>query len=478
MKKLKDIMHVKERRDRFGNLSLILHCSGKDKITLKNKVYVKTFRVPSELKGVKEIEAFRMKCQTEWKDEVLQISRGLVNKKKQNIKFRDFAREWVENILVRSSDSYSYYTGSLERLKVLEERLSGYYIHEMNQIIIQDFCYWLCSRTFTRKTATVTTSILPLIKERRISQRKVSEGSGIAPDTLRMASRVGGNVSYETACKVCEFLGIEINKYFFIQTTTSPYSYDSNHGVKRLLHSILQSAVRQGLVERNYASKEFIEPLTGKRRKRPILEDKNDIIEFVRRVETEKDQRKKIAFSILINLGIRSSELVGLEWRDINFFKSELSINRNTLYVGKELGIITKDPKTETSKRTITIPSKLLFLLREYKTWWDKEKINHGDLWAFTDRLFVQTNGKNMVGSTIYHWLTDFQKEHGLKKVTPHGLRHTNITFQIANGVDVKTVQGRAGHSKVTTTLDIYSRYTKEGDRQAANVIDELLKVN
>ena len=70
-------MHVKEVFNKKGELSFELHCSGKDALTKKYKVYIKTYKVPSDLKGKKDIEQFRLQCQLEWKNEVEQKSKGL-----------------------------------------------------------------------------------------------------------------------------------------------------------------------------------------------------------------------------------------------------------------------------------------------------------------------------------------------------------------------------------------------------------------
>ncbi len=80
-----------------------------------------------------------------------------------------------------------------------------------------------------------------------------------------------------------------------------------------------------------------------------------------------------------------------------------------------------------------------------------------------------------MANSTIAIWLKKFQSENNLKRVTLHGLRHTNITMQIVNGVDIKTVSARAGHSDIQTTLNIYSHHTNESDKYASDMIENLL---
>ena len=100
-----------------------------------------------------------------------------------------------------------------------------------------------------------------------------------------------------------------------------------------------------------------------------------------------------------------------------------------------------------------------------------------GDLWQHTNKLFVQSKGKDMAGATLRGWLYNFQDKYNLKRVSPHGLRHSNTTLLITNGADIKTVSARLGHADVQTTLNIYSQYTSEADRKVADKINELLSV-
>lgn len=56
-----------------------------------------------------------------------------------------------------------------------------------------------------------------------------------------------------------------------------------------------------------------------------------------------------------------------------------------------------------------------------------------------------------------------------------HELRHTQATLLLANGTPIKTVQGRLGHAKASTTLDIYGHAMPEQDRDAATLFASLL---
>ena len=165
-----------------------------------------------------------------------------------------------------------------------------------------------------------------------------------------------------------------------------------------------------------------------------------------------------------------------MEWKDIDFENNLLKIQRNSLYF-REFGVVTKVPKTQNSKRTVTMPYQLTEVLRDYRIWWNEQKIMHGDLWENADRLFLQDNGEPLHPCTPRLWLEKFERINGLNHVTPHALRHTSITLQILAGVPIKAVSQRAGHADEHITLSIYTHFLKEEDKRAADTFDSFMRV-
>ena len=474
MKNNKDIMYVKERHNKRGELSFELHCSGKDAFTKKYKVYVRTYKVPNDLKGKKEIEKFRINCQLEFKEEVDKKSKGILANEGKKIYFYDYAEKWVEDILRYNNDAYNHYSHCKLHLKIFKEKFGLYTLEEMTLPVIQQFCDWLCERTYKKEIIIVKKDIRQAMEEKNVSFKQTWQECGISNATLCTALKVGNRISKDTAKKICNYLNINFNSYFEMKSEEVPYSRCANKSLKTMLHSILARAVQERLIPINYATKEYTKSVTGTKGKKEIYDTIEDIREFVAKANEEKDIRKKVAFLIGLNLGLRGAEIAGLEWKDIDFENEIISINKNTMYVNG-FGIITKTTKNNSSTRVIRLPSNLVSLLKEYKVWWDEEKARHGDLWEKTDRLFIQNCGKDMSNATISNWLKKFELDNNLKHVTLHGLRHTNITMQITNGVDIKTVSARVGHSDIQTTLNIYSHYTKESDKKASDLIDKII---
>ena len=65
----------------------------------------------------------------------------------------------------------------------------------------------------------------------------------------------------------------------------------------------------------------------------------------------------------------------------------------------------------------------------------------------------------------------------GIKKaISFHGLRHTHISMLLKSGVPVHAVAARAGHSRASITLDVYSHLLGGEDVDAAKRADDMLK--
>lgn len=477
MKNNKDIMCVYEKYNRRNELRLELHCSGKDRLTQKYKVYIKTIPVPKNLKGKKELEQFRLQCQLDWKDEVDKISNGIISHEKVKIiPFCDYAQQWVDNILVYNPEAYHHYSNCLGNMKIFREKLSKYALQDMSLKVVQEFCKWICERKYKKDTIIVKKSIRNVIEEKKLTLTKTAKESGISSTTLKVALELGNHINKESANRICKYLDISFNDYFELTSVDMPYSLSANRNLKIMLSSILSQAVIEGLIPTNFAMKPYIKTIAGRKanKDKVIYKEKDEIQNFINTCLKEKDIRKRIAFLLSIGLGTRGCELAGLCWSDIDLVKGTVNISKGTMYV-YGFGVVNKSTTKNNEERTINIPLRVLEELKVYRTWWLQEKIMHGDLWAKTDKLFVRNDGKDMANTTIAGWLKEFQEKNNLKRVSLHGLRHSNITLQVLNGIDVRTVADRVGHKHTDITLDVYTQNNKNTENKASQVLDSEL---
>ena len=170
-------------------------------------------------------------------------------------------------------------------------------------------------------------------------------------------------------------------------------------------------------------------------------------------------------------MGLRVGELSGLEWKDIDFDNHTMFIQRSTCFLPK-YGECTNSPKTKNSKRKLNIPDHLYDMLVEYKKEYDFEKAKLGDAWNDRDRIICRWNGLPTDTGTFSNWLTEILVKNGIRKVTPHSLRHTCITTLLRKQIAPQIVSKWAGHSSTSVTLNTYAHFLPEDKNVCADTIN------
>ncbi len=238
----------------------------------------------------------------------------------------------------------------------------------------------------------------------------------------------------------------------------------------RLLSSILNDAVMWQVIPSNPASR-VRPPKVPKKIAKHF--DEQQTMAVLNALENEP-LKYKAAITLTIFTGVRKGELAGLEWQDVDFTEGTIRIERSTQYV-TGVGIVTGPPKTEQSKRLISVPVSVMALLKQYKTHQAQERLKVGDLWQGTERLFTTWDGRPMHPVTISKWWKKFLNRHGFPHIPFHGLRHTSATLLIGQGLHAKTISDRLGHSTIGITMDTYGHFLKSADQMAAEKLENLL---
>lgn len=139
-------------------------------------------------------------------------------------------------------------------------------------------------------------------------------------------------------------------------------------------------------------------------------------------------------------------------------------------------GIVEVPTKNASSVRAIKVPIFVLELLNESHLWWNEQRLKYGKVWQGKEqRLFIQDDGKPINPDTINYWLNKFLKQNHFEHITPHSLRHTFTTLQIAAGVDIQTLQARTGHAQASTLANIYSHAIKSAQEAASDTLENVL---
>ena len=239
------------------------------------------------------------------------------------------------------------------------------------------------------------------------------------------------------------------------------------------ISTVFDYAVKLQMIQTNPCRNVTLPKLTTKDRSVYTLEEVQAMLTFFEE-ESETNMKYVIFFTLAAFTGLRRGELLGLEWKDIDWDNHLISVERTSAWT-KEKGIYTDTPKTDSSVRIIKIPEVIIEKLREYKKWQDEYKASMGSKWIEHDRLFTKVNGEPMGLRSPYKFYEKFCERTGLRFVNIHSFRHFNASIMILKGVDVKTVQACLGHNDATTTLKIYAHSFRKAQAMAMDSVADCI---
>lgn len=239
------------------------------------------------------------------------------------------------------------------------------------------------------------------------------------------------------------------------------------------ISSVLTYAKSMGMIKENPCDNAILPAMNTKERE---IYTVTETIEFLEKLSSEP-LKYQTFFILAIYGGFRRGELLGLEWKDIDYENNLVSIKRSSLSVRGEKPF-TDTTKTKESCRTIKLPDIVFSVLKQLQNEQDGERKILGENWVESDRLFTTWNGEPMRAETPRNWLVKFCKRTGMKYVSIHSFRHLNATLLIGSGTDVRTVSAALGHSTATTTLNIYSHAFAEQQAKASEAIANTLNLH
>lgn len=325
----------------------------------------------------------------------------------------------------------------------------------------------------TEDTATPKTDITVYLKKNKLTKAELSRRSDVPQSTLTAIFK-GKGVKLSTAERVCKGLDIPVTKLFAVTADKRPLSNKTVVEHHRLISTILAQADKEMLILYNPARKATPPKVVRGEVNYFQIED----VERIRDSLEQEHIKWRTLVHLLLISGARRGEILGLKWDVIDWKNNRIHICRTILYAN-DIGTYEDTTKTAESDRFITLPPETMELLKEYRKWYLMQVRNYGDQWHDTNYLFFQEKtgnvGKPMNPDTINRYLDSFSQRYNLPHINPHAFRHTMASVLYFNNVDSISISKRLGHSKVSTTTDIYSHIMKEADRQSAECIANVI---
>ncbi|UIJ59127.1 site-specific integrase [Amycolatopsis acidiphila] len=240
--------------------------------------------------------------------------------------------------------------------------------------------------------------------------------------------------------------------------------------MRKVLRAALSEAERLELVFRNVAK--LIRPAKYKP-KEGATWTRDEVARFLHLTQNEPLYP---VFLLKILYGFRLGELLGLRWSDVDYTRNTISVRQQVQRIRGKLRVV--DLKTEASARTETLLGLAIEALASQKMAQELLRGKVGDAWheqPTTERLiFTTRTGKPVEPRNVNRAFSRICRQHGLRKIKLHEIRHTNATLQKLVGAHDRDIQANLGHADINTTRKIYLHSDEESRNQALQKVERL----
>ena len=257
------------------------------------------------------------------------------------------------------------------------------------------------------------------------------------------------------------------------------YAVATINSARRLLHSIIQQAIREELIYRNPV--ELTDPYRRQAGEKTSVQPAWSKEEALAAMSTARDGEFDLFLNIALFTGMRRGEILGLCWDEVDIDRGEISITgtlkdlRKVLPSGQAVVVLKKDsPKTEASKRTVGLPwpvAQAIMRHREFQKRRQRESTN----WQESDFVFTSATGTAVYPSNFLNRFKKFLSKNSLRQIRIHDLRHTMAQLALAGGIRIEAVSETLGHTRIDTTKTIYAARVSQLAIDAPNQLAEIV---
>ena len=248
-------------------------------------------------------------------------------------------------------------------------------------------------------------------------------------------------------------------KQYMITLSNMGYSYGTVQNAKTLLKPAFQMAVEDDYIVKNpflFTLSNIIEN-DSKQRFSMSEEEEDHYIEFISNHGWFRHIYDDVV--ILLNTGMRVSELYGLTFKDVDLKNRRINVNKQLHRIEGKYVVL--PPKSKAGNRILAMndATRKAFMHKRTEV---RPKVEYA-IDGYTGFVFINHLGFPKTRRNLEGSMREVRKKHielglgELPQITPHVLRHTFCSRMVDKGMNVKTLQLVMGHSDISTTLDVYT---------------------
>ena len=248
--------------------------------------------------------------------------------------------------------------------------------------------------------------------------------------------------------------------------------------VKSYAAKVLDFSIKHDYIQSNPFS---LVEITNKKKVQFDEEDKPEnfytkeqLLEFLRCMKQETNFKAYVLFHLLAFSGMRRGEALALTWKDIDFKKNEIRINK-ALAQGKDNQLYVKSTKTGVV-RTINMYPETISILQEWKKRQQEDYLILG-FNTLQPKQLVFSNERNefLQLTKPRKWLEYVLNKYNLPKITTHGFRHTHASLLYEAGNNPKIIQVRLGHSHYSETMNTYTHVSEQAKDGSIDKLEQFM---
>lgn len=238
-------------------------------------------------------------------------------------------------------------------------------------------------------------------------------------------------------------------------TLLGNYSTTTVKRCKSIMSMVFEKAIANDLILKNpvtYANKFSIDH----EKKEPYT------LEEMQKILKHSSGWLKTFLYLAFTTGMRSGELLGLQWEDIDYDKNVIYLKRS---ISK--GVVSETSKTKNHNRLVIVPSIVMQMLKDLH-------IDNQSKWVFTSKLnepYYETS------SIVTYHFKPLLEMIGVKYKTLYATRHTYISIMRNAGASQDLILDIVGHSKEVSDKHYYTATVTNNKIDAVNnVFDAILE--
>jgi len=265
-------------------------------------------------------------------------------------------------------------------------------------------------------------------------------------------------------------LSVQIVQDFLDQLYSDGRSAATLFQIRKVLSAALTYAMRKELLFRNVAR--LVELPSYK----PDEASHWNLGETLQFLQAAQSDPLYPAFALLVLYGLRRGEVLGLRWCDVDFEQGILHVRQQLQRIDGELRQVPL--KTEASNRDEPLLTTARDVLIEQRRKQAAARASATEDWQGVgtekELVFTTRTGRPIESHNLYRSFMRICAQHNIRRITVHGMRHTNATTQKNLHVHARDIQAILGHGDVRTT-GIYEHVDLDNKRNALVKVEQQL---